>query len=184
MFLFRLKLGSKLYGMRNKRFYFLQIIMLLAPCTAIAQWATITSTDAEILSSGPIAYSENIGDYRLEIFKDSENLIKSRFILKKGLLGLSASLCPTYQIDSGTARNNSTDNSPCIFDSGSAEYIIGKVVNNQVKSSVLVALMEGLTLSFRFKLKNGDYRETSFSLAGSKRSLTAVIGEQVSVSET
>jgi len=169
--------------MRNKRFYLLNIILILAPCTAFAQWATIASSGAEMPTTGPIAFSENTGDYRLEIYKDSENLIKSRFILKKGLLALSSDICPTYQIDNGTAKNNSIDNSACIFNSGSAEYIIGKVVNNQVKSSVLVALMEGITLSFRFRLKNGDYRETAFSLAGSKRSLTTVIGGQISVSE-
>jgi hypothetical protein len=48
----------------------------------------------------------------------------------------------------------------------------GMAINNSIN---------GNTLSFRFRLESGDYRETKFSLSGSKRSIVSVIGEQVLV---
>lgn len=166
-----------------KRMLALICSLLIFPQIAFAQWATFTSLGSDDSPSGLIAFSENQDGYRFEIYKDQGEIIKSRFKLKNGLLTFSNGICPTFQIDNGTARNKSIDNTSCIIASNWSEYIIGKVINNQINSSVLVALMDGITLKFRFRLANGDYRETSFSLTGSKRSLTSVIGVQVLVNE-
>ena len=56
-----------------------------------------------------------------------------------------------------------------------------QIVTQLLTESVLLALMDGNTLSFRFRLMSGDYRETNISLRGSKRSMTTVIGEEVIV---
>jgi hypothetical protein len=78
-------------------------------------------------------------------------------------------------------RNESIDGTPCRAGDGWAEFIFGQVENGHVVSPVLLALMDGNTLSFRFRLMSGDYRETNISLRGSKRSMTTVIGEEVIV---
>ena len=47
-----------------------------------------------------------------------------------------------------------------------------------------LALMNGNSITFLFELSNKDYRQTSFSLQGSKRAMTTAFGEKVSVSES
>ena len=158
------------------------ISLMMFPDISFAQWSTVNSPDTAS-PDNIIAYSENSEGYRLEINKDIDGAIRSRFILKTGLISLSEDICPTYQIDSGMARNTSIDNTPCIFAENQSEYIIGKIINNRIDSTILVRLMNGITLTFRFRLQNGDYRETNFSLSGSKRSLTNVLGAQVTVNE-
>ncbi len=163
--------------------YCLALFLVIMPDETFAQWATATSPETGTTPGNIIAFSENSDGYRLEIYKDISDSIKSRFILKKGLIALSENICPTFQVDNGIARNYSIDNTECLSNENWSEYIIGKIANNQINSSVLIAFMDGITLTFRFRLQNGDYRETHFSLAGSKRSLTEVLGIQVVVNE-
>jgi hypothetical protein len=153
--------------------------MLTAPTVSIAQWAVATDTKAPNDEPIQVAYTTNSEGYTLEIYMDSNLMIRSRFTLKDGMLKLEDNSCPTFQIDNGMANNKSINGDTCISNLQWAEFIFGNIQNGTINSSILLAFMDGITLTFRFRLENGDYRETKFSLSGSKRSMTSIIGDHV-----
>lgn len=157
------------------------LLMLHAyPVPVPAQWAVNPQAELATGQQAMVAYTRNEQGYTLEIFRDAGS-VRSRFILNGGLAGFSDRYCPTYQIDQGTPNNLSVDGGPCVHGQQSAEYILGYIEGNNVVSPLLLALMNGNAITFRFQLKSGDFRETQISLAGSKRSMTTVIGETVTV---
>ena len=159
---------------------FLAVLLCLFCVTASAQW----QTRFEPLFTGgdevTIAYVVNDEGYSLEIYQDGA-MIRGRFLLIEGLTMLYEDSCPTYQIDDGAAINTSVDGTPCVQDRLWADFNLGEIENNAVISSVLRSLLDGNSLTFRFRLNDGDYRWTSFTLLGSTRSITEVIGDQISV---
>ena len=147
-----------------------------------AEWNTITHSDMDSNTMTSVAIIENDDGYTLEVYKDSVNAVRARFTLAKELISLPANFCPTFQIDSGPAKNRSVNDAPCLTDKTWAEFILGYIENGQVTSSAIAGIMNGVTLKLRFMLENGDYRETLFSLRGSKRAMSAALGAGVSVS--
>lgn len=156
-------------------------IAIFIPAAAAAGWNILIRNDQDAETNIKIASSRNSDGYGLEIYRDPANAIRSRFILAGGLLQFAENICPTYQIDRGTPNNLSIDDTPCQLDQTSAEYILGYVENGNIASSNLLALMNGIAISYRFRLVNGDYRETKFSLQGSKRAMTDAFGEDIHV---
>ena len=107
--------------------------------------------------------------------------MRSRFSLPGQLLSFADGVCPTYQIDRGAPVNRSINDALCLASSNWAEFILGHVDDNHVASSSLLAIMNGISIVFRFKLEDGDYRRTEFSLQGSKRAMSSVFGEDISI---
>jgi hypothetical protein len=150
---------------------------------ASAQWSTIAHKDGTSGSPGTtVAYTINKDGYSLEIYIDSVKAVRSRFSLPEGMLAFPDKFCPSYQIDRGNPVNRSMNDALCISTSQWVEYIIGHADDQKITSTTLLALMNGNSISFMFELSNHDYRQTSFSLKGSKRAMTAAFGEKVSVS--
>lgn len=163
-------------GARTLCLIILSFFFFISP--ASAQWMVLAeSTNG---APGETAYVDNSEGYRLEIFRD-DNVIRSRFILPEGLTRLYQDICPTYQIDNRTAENTSIDSSKCLLEERQAIYNFGAITGNTVQSSILQGLMDGIGISFRFRLSDGDYRETRFTLNGSNRAMTIAIGEEVIV---
>ena len=129
-----------------------------------------------------VAFTRNEDGYALEIYKDSVNAIRSRFTVRDGLLVLTDKSCPTWQIDRNKASNRSVNEAPCLSNAHWAEFVLGYIEDSRVASQPLLSIMNGINITYRFRLQSGDYRETSFSLAGSKRALTEAIGTNVAVS--
>lgn len=165
-----------------KMMYKTGLILLLFPTVALAQWDVITHTDTNSNSETQVAYTKNEEGYSLEIYRDNVGAIRSRFSLNAALDMFAKRSCPTYEIDSRLLDNRSINDAPCITDLAWSEFVLGYVENNNVTSGRLNALMNGETITFRFMLDNGAYKETKFSLAGSKRATLAVIGNQVTIS--
>ncbi len=155
--------------------------ILYFPATVLAEWTVIQQETPDTGSGTTIAYTKNDSGYTLEIYRDSVDAIRSRFTLINGLTKLADRSCPTYQIDKGMSINRSLNDAPCITNAQWAEFILGHVNNGQVSSSTLLALMDGISIRFRFILANGDYRETNFSLQGSKRAMTIAFGQNIVV---
>ena len=155
--------------------------LILLPYASAAEWNVSIQQDEKVEKVTNVAYTVNKLGYTLEIYRDSVNAIRSRFTMTKGLLRLSDKTCPTYQIDRGPPKNRSINDAPCISSNQWAEYIMGYVNNDEIASSLLLALMDGVTITYRFHLASGDYRETKFSLFGSKRAMTIALGENVTV---
>ena len=155
--------------------------LILSPSTFAAEWNVSTHQDENVDKITSVAYTLNESGYTLEIYRDSVNAIRNRFTMTKGLLRLSDKTCPTYQIDRGPPKNRSINDAPCISSNQWAEYIMGYVNNDVIASSLLMALMNGVTITYRFRLASGDYREAKFSLLGSKRALTTALGDNITV---
>ena len=155
--------------------------LLFFSSTVLAQWLVNDNARTESGEQTSIAHKRNVAGYSLEIFKDSAFVIRARFSLAEGLLKLRPDLCPTYQIDQNTPNNKSFNGSPCSVSDTHAEFILGNIKDNQVVSRLLLSVMNGKAIIFRFQLENGDYMETTISLAGSKRSMTSAIGANITV---
>jgi len=161
-------------------FILLVAVTSYAPA-ANAQWQVNENARSETGALIRTAYTHNDAGYSLEVYKDTAAAIRLRFSLANGLFGLIKEACPTYQIDSGTPANRSINDAPCLSGDTWAEFILGHIRDNQIESPLLLSVLNGNAIIFRFRLANGDYRESTISLAGSKRSMTSVIGENISV---
>jgi len=146
-----------------------------------AQWLINDSSKSASGKPIRIAHTQNEQGYSLEIYLGPDSTVRSRLKLAAGLLKLNKNSCPTYQIDNHAANNQSVNHMHCLSEDSSAEYVLGTIANNQIQSSLLLEVMNGSSIIFRFQLENGDYRETTISLAGSKRSMTRAIGENISI---
>lgn len=157
------------------------LILASAAVNARAEWTVANLSDIDQKQETLVAYTKNDQGYTLEIYRDSVNAVRGRFTLAGGLLRFAERTCPTYQIDRGAPINRSINDATCLSSGGWAEFILGYIENNRIASSSLLSIMNGINIVFRFRLENGDYRTTGFSLDGSKRALTTVLGENVAV---
>lgn len=170
-----------MYLSRYRTLFAMLLVLSLSPGEARPEWTVAELEDIKPGEEAQVAFTENEEGYSLEIYRDSINAVRGRFTLAGELLGFAERDCATYQIDRGVPRNRSVNNAPCLSTDKWSEYILGYIENNHIASSPLLAIMNGINIVFRFKLENGDYRTTSFSLQGSKRALTEVLGENVNV---
>jgi hypothetical protein len=157
-------------------------LFVLSPLSAsAAEWNIIKHNDMDTNTITSIAIIKNENGETLEIYKDSVDAVRARFTLSRNLIQFPDNFCPTFQIDRGEPTNRSVNDAPCLSAKTWAEFILGYVKNGNISSSAVVGLMNGVGLRFRFRLENGDYHETLFSLRGSKRAMSAALGNGVSV---
>lgn len=156
-------------------------LLLLLPLDARCEWTVAEQPDEYGTTGTMVAYTKNDEGYSLEIYRDGTDAIRSRFTLPGELLSFADGQCPTYQVDRGSPTNRSVNDALCLEHDNWAEFILGHVDGEHIASSSLMAIMNGISIVFRFKLENGDYRSTEFSLQGSKRAMTSVFGEDISI---
>ena len=154
---------------------------LLLPLAAAAEWAVVGQRLESTRTDAVTARIRNATGQTLEFYRDAVGAIRARFTLGDGLTKLEQGQCPTLQVDRWASMNRSINDAPCLATNRWAEYVIGYVVEKKVQSGRLLQIMNGNLLTFRFRLNGGDYRDAQFSLAGSKRSLSAAIGVDVVV---
>ncbi len=157
------------------------LILMTCPALVHAEWDVITHTDTNNNTQTQVAYTQNEDGYSLEIYKDNVGAIRTRFSLSQALDMLVKRSCPTYQIDKTLLDNRSINDAPCLTDLAWSEFILGYTENRIVNSEKLNALMNGGTITFRFMLENGSYKETNFSLSGSKRATLSALGPSISI---
>lgn len=166
---------------RNRQgLIFTGLLFLTTLSPATAQWLVgkhpRPGSDRDIL----MAHSRNEEGYDLAVFRDADRVV-ARFSLPQGTLALAEKICPTYQIDKGTPDNQSYDKLPCSGEAGAAEFVLGQISSGTVQSSLLLTVLNGNSILFRFRLSDGSYRETRISLAGSKRAMTDAIGHDIAI---
>jgi hypothetical protein len=159
----------------------ISVILIFCPALVQAEWNVITHTDTNSDNKTQVAFTENTEGYSLEIYRDSVGAVRSRFSLNTELDMIANRSCPTYQIDSRLLDNRSINDAPCLTGLSWSEFILGYVADDQVISEKLNALMNGSTITFRFMLENGSYKETEFSLSGSKRATLSALGSGISI---
>jgi hypothetical protein len=159
----------------------ISLALIFCPVLVQAEWNVITHTDTNNNSETQVAFTKNTDGYSLEIYKDSVGAVRSRFSLNTALDMLAKRSCPTYQIDTRLLDNRSINDAPCLTDLAWSEFIFGYIADKEVVSEKLNALMNGSTITFRFMLENGSYKETEFSLSGSKRATLSALGTGISI---
>ena len=155
------------------------LFIFCAPSLAIAEWHIISHANLNNDEKTQVAYTENRSGHSLEIYRDSVGAIRTRFTLNSKLNLFLNGICPTYQVDLTLVKNTSFNEAPCISNLNWSEFILGYITNDNISSLSLDALLNGNTIKFRYALDNGNYKETSFSLAGSKRAALKVIGKNI-----
>jgi len=152
------------------------------PAITLAQWQVIDETDVATGIQTPVAEVHNEAGYTLAIYRDRENNVLARFRLNDRLYRLHDNTCPTYQIDTRPIRNGSVSEQGCMLKPRMSEYLLGRIdENNRLVSRPLYELMNGSRIEYRYRLQAGGYGQTSFSLAGSKRTLLTVLGHNLEV---
>jgi len=154
---------------------------LLLPLATQAQWDVVNQRLAGSQAETVTARIHNSTGQTLELYRDGVGAIRARFTLNEGLTELEQGQCPTMQVDRWASMNRSVNDAACLATKQWVEYVVGYVVDRKVQSARLLQIMNGSLLTFRFRLNGGDYRDAEFSLAGSKRSLSAAIGADVVV---
>ena len=167
----------------KKKYSYLKVgilsILLSAPITSMAQWHIVSHENLTNNEKTKVAFTENKKGYSLEIYKDSVGAVRARFTLNSKLNIFSKKICPTYQVDLTLIKNTSFNDAPCISKTNWSEFILGYITSKNISSLSLDALLNGNIVTFRFVLDNGNYKETTFSLAGSKRAALSVIGKDI-----
>jgi len=77
--------------------------------------------------------------------------------------------------------NRSINDALCLLNYQWVEFVLGYIENNEIKSTALHNMMNGNKITYRFILESGGYDETEFSLSGSKRILTNILGNNLTV---
>ena len=159
----------------------LYLLLLIASAQSHAQWNVVTHTDTDSGAQMSVATITNNDNYKLEIYKDSNNVIRLRFNIRDSYDLLTIKQCPTFQVDKRKLSNRSINDAPCISQPRWAEYVMGYISDNEVVSLPLHNLMNGNVIYYRFIFENGNYAETSFSLSGSKNILLSALGRNLTI---
>ncbi len=154
---------------------------LLFAAPAAAEWRVIDEADDDSTLRAPYARIKNADGYTLTIYRDSDDNLHALLRLNDRLTGFDTAICPTYQIDKRQPRNTAADGSGCSMRAEVSNYHLGHIESNQIVSRPLYEFMNGSHIDFRFRLANADYDQTRFSLDGSKRALSAVLGSTLEV---
>ena len=170
--------------MKHRNIFF-SLFFLSISTTSLAvidnQWNVMTHTDTDSGLQMRVATIENEEGFKLEIYRDTKDVIRIRFNIRDSYDLLASKQCPTFQVDDRKLDNRSINDAPCISQPRWAEYVMGYVTDDKVLSLPLHNLMNGNSIYYRFLLKNGNYGETSFSLSGSKSILNATLGKNLEV---
>lgn len=156
-------------------------LFTLAPLVARAEWSIVTQNITDGAGTTRVAHITNDDGYSLELYRDANNVIRLHLNMN-AYNRLDGKICPSFQVDKHPARNRSINDAPCLTQPPWAEYILGYIIDDHVTSTVLQDLLNGNTIIYRFILRDAGYAETSFSLAGSKRVISEILGNNLVVS--
>lgn len=165
--------------MRRYLFFFPLVLTVFQP--AWAEWDIVNHTNIDNNQQTRVAYTENNDGYSLEIYRDGNGAVRSRFSMNNNQNRLDGKLCPTYQVDRRPMQSRSINDAPCIAHQKWAEFVLGYIVDRKVTSTLLHNIMNGNRITYRFALGTHGYAETMFSLMGSKRTLIEALGTDVTV---
>jgi hypothetical protein len=146
-----------------------------------ARWNVVSHTDTDSGFQTDIATIENNDGYKLEIYRDVNDVVRLRFNIRNSFELLARKQCPSFQVDKRQLSNRSVNDALCLSQPRWAEYVIGYITDKTVLSQPLHNLMNGNVLYFRFLMNNENYAETSFSLSGSKAGLNGALGKDLIV---
>lgn len=159
---------------------FLAIVLLARP--AVAQWRVTQATPAGTDVRIEIAIVENDSGHSLRLFSDEMQTVRATFTIRGGFDTMDPGVCPTYRVDERVPERVTFEEGRCRILPKQAEFTLGKI--GQGRNRKLRRIMNGDSIVFRYRLGGGNYRETKFTLRGSKYALTTAVEDpEVGVEE-
>ncbi len=154
---------------------------LIMPVPVWAQWTVEIHEAYESGEQIKAAVTRNNDGYKLEVYRDENGVVRSRFSTEKTLTRIDSQYCPTFDVVNRGMQNVSINGESCLVESSWTEFILGYINNNQVISNPLYNFMNGREIVYRFKKFPYGYAETSFSLNRSKQALLEALGFNLTV---
>ena len=139
----------------------------------IAQWRVAQDTPAGTDDRIDIAIVENDSGHSLRLFNDETRNVRATFTIRGGFDTMDPGVCPTYRIDKREPKRVTYEEGRCHILPKRAEFTLGKT--GQGRNHQLRRIMNGSSIIFRYRLGGGNYRETRFTLRGSKYALTTAV---------
>jgi hypothetical protein len=155
-----------------------QVLVLgtaLLACPAAAQWNT--ATDYTGTSPRNTATVRNENGAQVDLWLDEDARLRLVFSLPRGLVALAPDLCPTFQVDDRPSEDLSGPEHACSARGGEATLTLAQAREQQVRSATLLELMNGSSLTVRYRLEHAGYGAAEFTLKRSKQALYDVLGE-------
>ncbi len=150
-------------------------VMVALPGAAAAEWRSVAHAEAHSESGGRAAQAVNEDGYRLTIFMQDAGTLIGVLQLPGGLAALDELGCPTLAVDDTTPERLHDPAGRCQPNGRRARIRIAYVSDGAVDSQVLLQLLNGEQLTVRVRLKEAGYRETRFTLKGSKQALKSAL---------
>ena len=155
-------------------------LLALSPARLPAQWHTEQITVGEEGAQVNTATVANESGYRFRVYRSGDSLVRGQFTIPEGFERLSPDTCPTWQVDKRFLISTAAG-AECRMGNWHADFVIGAIDGNRILSTELDRVMKGTRLMFRYRVEGAGYRETSFSLRGSRRRIQAILGERIRV---
>lgn len=144
-------------------------------------WETTRSEDAESTASSDRASVSSSDGYRLALFRDAQGTLRGRLQIQRGLDQFSSFGCATLRVDKRAPINLHDSYYHCVSDNDNVEFRLGDIDGNTIASLILTQLINGSRLEVSFTLKGVGYRQTTFTLSGSKQAVAQLLGSGVQV---
>ena len=155
-------------------------LLALSPARVAAQWYTESVPVGEDGAQVNTATVANESGHRFRVYRSGQSLIRGQFTIPEGFERLSSQTCPTWRVDKRFLVSTAAA-TPCQVGNWHADFVIAEIDGNQVRSAELDRVMRGTRLVFRYRIEGAGYRETTFSLRGSRRRIQAILGERIRV---
>lgn len=140
---------------------------------ADAQWRVAQDSPNGVAARIDIAVVENDSGHSLQLYSDDSRNVRGVFTIRGGFDTIDPGSCPTYRVDEREPQRLTFEEQRCRILPKQAEFTLGKA--GQGRNRQLRRIQNGSSLVFRYRLGNGTYRETAFTLRGSKYALTTAI---------
>lgn len=147
---------------------------LMTAAPAHAQWRVTQEKPNGANKRIDIAIVENDSGHSLRLYNDDAQNVRGLFTIRGGFDTMDPGGCPTYRVDKREPKRVTFEDQRCHILPKQAEFTLGK--SGYGRNNQLHRIMNGNDIVFRYRLGNGLYRETVFTLRGSKYALTAAVG--------
>jgi hypothetical protein len=155
---------------------------MLITGSGLAQWRVGQDSPSGSTKRIDVAIVENDSGHSLSLYSDDTQNVRALFTIRGGFDTVDPGACPTYRVDDREPRRVSFEDQRCRVLPKQVEFTLGKTGFGRNRD--LQRLMNGNNLVVRYRLGSGLYRETQFTLTGSKYALTvAVEDREVGVDE-
>jgi hypothetical protein len=149
------------------------LVGTLLSAAALAQWRVTQETPSGSERRIDVALVDNESGHELRLFNDDAQYLHGIFTIRGGFDTIDPRVCPTYRVDEREPKRVTFADARCRIQPKSVEFTLGAA--GDLDDRELRRLMNGSNLVFRYRLGGGNYRETQFTLRGSKYALTTAL---------